>query len=54
MTKIAMKHGGTVDKYIGDAIMVFFGAPQSKDIIKAQGRDLVESLKKVNPRNVYQ
>ena len=34
MTKIAMKYGGTVDKYIGDAIMVFFGAPQSKGIIQ--------------------
>ena len=30
MTDIAVKHGGTVDKYIGDAIMVFFGDPKSK------------------------
>ncbi len=30
MTKIAIKYGGTVDKYIGDAIMIFFGDPQSK------------------------
>ena len=29
MTEIAVKHGGTVDKYIGDAIMVFFGDPHS-------------------------
>jgi len=27
MTNIAFKYGGTVDKYIGDAIMVEFGAP---------------------------
>ena len=27
MTKIAIKHGGTVDKYIGDAIVAFYGAP---------------------------
>ena len=29
MTNIAIKHGGTVDKYIGDAIMIFFGDPNS-------------------------
>lgn len=27
MTHIIFKHGGTLDKYIGDAIMVFFGDP---------------------------
>ena len=30
MTHIAVAHGGTVDKYIGDAIMVFFGDPKSR------------------------
>ena len=29
MTKIIMKHKGTVDKYIGDSIMAFWGAPHS-------------------------
>jgi adenylate cyclase len=30
MTTIAFKYGGTVDKYIGDAIMVEFGAPLAR------------------------
>jgi PAS domain S-box-containing protein len=29
MSKIALEHGGTIDKYIGDAIMIFFGDPES-------------------------
>ncbi|MBV8575330.1 MAG: DUF3365 domain-containing protein, partial [Acetobacteraceae bacterium] len=29
MSAIALKRGGTVDKFIGDAILVFFGDPQS-------------------------
>ena len=30
MTKIALDHGATIDKYIGDAVMLFFGDPTSK------------------------
>jgi PAS domain S-box-containing protein len=30
MSKIAHKHGGTIDKFIGDAIMIFFGDPESR------------------------
>lgn len=30
MTRIALRYGGTVDKFIGDAIMIFFGDPVSR------------------------
>ena len=30
MSLIALKHGGTIDKFIGDSVMVFFGDPESQ------------------------
>ena len=30
MSTIALKYGGTIDKYIGDAILIFFGDPETK------------------------
>jgi len=30
MSKIAIRWGGTIDKFIGDAILVFFGDPESR------------------------
>lgn len=30
MSKIALQYGGTIDKFIGDAIMIFFGDPETK------------------------
>ena len=32
MSEIALKHGATIDKFIGDAVMVFFGDPTSRGI----------------------
>jgi class 3 adenylate cyclase len=34
MTQIALKHGGTIDKYMGDAIYIFFGDPETSGAIK--------------------
>jgi adenylate cyclase len=32
MSQIATSHGGTVNKFIGDAILVFFGDPESRGV----------------------
>ena len=55
MSNIALEHGGTIDKFIGDAILVFFGDPETegdkKDAIRCaemalsmqeRGRELQE------------
>lgn len=44
MATIAEDHGGTIDKFVGDAIMVFFGAPVSlgaqEDAVRALNMSL--------------
>ena len=30
MSAIALKHGGTIDKFVGDAMPIFFGDPESR------------------------
>ncbi len=30
MSKIALNHGGTIDKFVGDAMLIFFGDPETK------------------------
>ena len=32
MSQIALSHGGTIDKYVGDAILVFFGDPETQGV----------------------
>jgi PAS domain S-box-containing protein len=32
MSRIAIDHGATIDKYIGDAVMTFFGDPESRGV----------------------
>ncbi len=32
MSKIALEHGATIDKYIGDAILIFFGDPETRGV----------------------
>ena len=32
MSKIALAHGATIDKYVGDAMMMFFGDPESRGV----------------------
>ncbi len=32
MSRVALDHGATIDKYIGDAIMIFFGDPETRGV----------------------
>jgi adenylate cyclase len=48
MTRIVIAHGGTVDKFIGDAVMAFWGAPlddpdQAKNACEA-ARDMQKAM----------
>jgi len=52
MADIILKHNGTIDKYIGDAIMAFWGAPvETADHAERAvlaGQEMLEGLKEVN------
>jgi len=32
MSKVALEYGATIDKYVGDAIMIFFGDPETRGV----------------------
>ncbi|WP_022721575.1 adenylate/guanylate cyclase domain-containing protein [Rhodopseudomonas sp. B29] len=32
MAQIALKHGATIDKYVGDAVLAFFGDPETRGV----------------------
>jgi class 3 adenylate cyclase len=49
MTQIAIEHGATIDKYIGDAMMVFFGDPESHGV-REDARACVEMALKMQER----
>jgi len=49
MTAIALSHGATIDKYIGDAVMLFFGDPESKGV-KEDARACVEMALQMQER----
>jgi class 3 adenylate cyclase len=34
MSAIALRHGGTIDKFIGDAMLIFFGDPQTQGTVE--------------------
>ncbi len=51
MTNIALEHGATIDKYIGDAVMLFFGDPTSKGE-KEDARACVEMSLKMQEKMV--
>lgn len=52
MTDILHRHGATIDKYIGDAIMVFWGAPMTQENHSARaveaGRAMLSALDGLN------
>ncbi len=49
MTDIALEHGATIDKYIGDAMMVFFGDPDTKGE-RSDARSCVEMALQMQSR----
>jgi class 3 adenylate cyclase len=49
MTEIALAHGATIDKYMGDAMMVFFGDPETRGV-REDARACVEMALRMQER----
>lgn len=56
LTRIVLKHEGTVDKYMGDSIMAFWGAPvvQEGHAEKAflAGVEMYQTIRRLNQENI--
>ncbi len=56
MSNVIFKYNGTLDKYVGDAIVAFFGAPQTKipmnhaEMAVRTALDMIEELKKLQEK----
>ena len=57
MSNIALENGGTIDKYIGDAILIFFGDPEStgfqEDAIKCVSMAIDMQKRMKDLRNIW-
>lgn len=55
MTEVILRHGGTIDEFIGDAILVLFGAPKAMDDharpAVSCALEMQEAMEKVNALN---